>query len=167
MPPKGRRGSLLTVELRNALPHSSSATNCCCLAGSRVQMEAARPNWVGYSAGVHRLHLSPRTASLRGDSQGAHAGFGRDGVRERACVWPVSGSKFRSVTPVPGLMEAIVMRCFPYAKDSRASVSASTCVPSAMCSAAANSSGRWLTPPRHGMKSMATGASRARNRVSW
>ena len=41
---------------------------------------------------------------------------------------------------------------------SAASVSASTAVPRAMASGDAYSSGRWLTPPRHGMNSMAAGA---------
>lgn len=50
--------------------------------------------------------------------------------------------------------------------DSEANVSASTRVPRAMSSAEANSSGRWLYPPRHGMKSIATGAIRAMNRLS-
>ncbi len=50
--------------------------------------------------------------------------------------------------------------------DSCASVSASTSVPWAMSSGDAYSSGRWLTPPRQGINSMAVGAMRDMNNES-
>ncbi len=44
---------------------------------------------------------------------------------------------------------------------------ANTIDPRAISSADANSSGRWLTPFRHGMKSIAVGAIREMNNESW
>ena len=48
----------------------------------------------------------------------------------------------------------------------RDSVSANTIVPQTISSSEANSSGRWLNPLRHGMKSMPVGAMRDMNRES-
>jgi len=54
-----------------------------------------------------------------------------------------------------------------YEPASSARVSASTRVPFAMASGAAYSSGRWLTPPRQGIKIIPVGAMRDMKSESW
>ena len=55
----------------------------------------------------------------------------------------------------------------PYCDASLTSVDASTLTPAVICSGLEYSSGRWLTPARHGMKIIPTGQTCAMNNVSW
>ena len=52
-------------------------------------------------------------------------------------------------------------------ETSFANVSASTRTPVSICSGDGYSSGRWLTPPRHGMNIIVVGQTCAINRKSW
>ena len=82
MPPKGRRGSLLTMPLMKTAPASMPATRRSISAGSRVQADAPRPKRLRLASEIpssrlptrKRLATGPKISSTAaGESGGTSA----------------------------------------------------------------------------------------------
>ena len=104
----------------------------------------------GFRPGVERRRRVPR---LRGPSTPFHSAQDDRSLR----------AAFHS----HGVEITFARRRDYHSAANSASTPASTDTPLRIASDEANSSGRWLTPPRQGMKIMPTGHTRAMNSVSW